>query len=107
DWELLRANGLTHLIAISGFHVGLVGGAFALLGAGSWRLLPALGQWVPRPQAAATAALLGACGYAAVAGFALPTVRTVLMIAVAVAARLWRRPLRIPESLALATIAIV
>src|SRR5690606_14379572 len=46
-------------------------------------------------------------GYAAVAGFALPTVRTVLMIAVAVGARLWRRPLRIAESLALAAIAIV
>lgn len=107
DWELLRATGLTHLIAISGFHVGLVAGFFALLGAALWRLFPALGTVVPRPQAAAAAAFLGALGYAAVAGFALPTVRTVLMIAVAVAARLWRRPLRISESLALAAIAIV
>ena len=107
DWELLRATGLTHLIAISGFHVGLVAGFFALLGAALWRLFPALCILVPRPQAAAAAALLGALGYAAVAGFALPTVRTVLMIAVAVAARLWRRPLTISESLALAAIAIV
>lgn len=107
DWELLRATGLTHLIAISGFHVGLVAGAFALLGAAFWRLVPALGLVVPRPQAAALAAFAGALGYAAVAGFALPTVRTVLMIAVAVGARLWRRPLRIAESLALAAIAIV
>ena len=107
DWELLRATGLTHLIAISGFHVGLVAGFFALLGAGLWRLFPGLCTLVPRPQAAAAAAFLGALGYAAVAGFALPTVRTVLMIAVAVAARLWRRPLRIAESLALAAIAIV
>lgn len=107
DWELLRATGLTHLIAISGFHVGLVAGFFALLGAGLWRLFPGLCTLAPRPQAAAAAAFLGALGYAAVAGFALPTVRTVLMIAVAVAARLWRRPLRIAESLALAAIAIV
>lgn len=107
DWELLRATGLTHLIAISGFHVGLVAGAFALLGAGLWRLLPALCLLAPRPQAAAAAAFAGALGYAAVAGFALPTVRTVLMIAVAVGARLWRRPLRIPEALGLAAIAIV
>ncbi|WP_132999519.1 DNA internalization-related competence protein ComEC/Rec2 [Luteimonas arsenica] len=107
DWELLRATGLTHLIAISGFHVGLVAGFFALLGAALWRLFPALCILVPRPQAAAAVAFLGALGYAAVAGFALPTVRTVLMIAVAVAARLWRRPLRISESLALAAIAIV
>src|SRR5690606_23481116 len=107
DWELLRATGLTHLIAISGFHVGLVAGAFALLGAALWRLCPPLCLLAPRPQAAAAAAFAGALGYAAVAGFALPTVRTVLMIAVAVGARLWRRPLRIPQSLALAAIAIV
>ncbi|MGY0611504.1 DNA internalization-related competence protein ComEC/Rec2 [Luteimonas sp. A501] len=107
DWELLRATGLTHLIAISGFHVGLVAGFFALLGAGLWRLFPALCTVIPRPQAAAAAAFLGALGYAAVAGFALPTVRTVLMIAVVVAARLSRRRLRISESLALAAIAIV
>ncbi|PSD45776.1 hypothetical protein C7E24_13995, partial [Stenotrophomonas maltophilia] len=26
DWEHLRALGLTHLVAISGFHVGVVAG---------------------------------------------------------------------------------
>ncbi len=31
DWEVLRATGLTHLIAISGFHVGLVAGFGALV----------------------------------------------------------------------------
>ncbi len=107
DWERLRATGLTHLIAISGFHVGLVSGFFALLAGGLWRLWPALGRQVPRPQAAAISALLGALAYAAVAGFALPTVRTVLMIAVVVAARLWRRPQRMVDALALATITIL
>ena len=107
DWETLRATGLTHLIAISGFHVGLVAGFFALLASGFWRLLPALARRAPRPQAAAIAALLGASGYAAVAGFALPTVRTLLMIAVVVAARLWRRPLRVADALALAAIAVL
>src|SRR5690606_19237695 len=43
----------------------------------------------------------------AVAGFALPTVRTVLMIAVAVGARLWRRPAGLAQSLGLAAVAIV
>ena len=107
DWEILRASGLTHLIAISGFHVGLVAGFFALCSAGLWRLFPAWARTVPRPQAAGFAALLGACGYAAVAGFALPTVRTVLMIAVVVLARLSRRPARIVDSLALALIAVL
>jgi competence protein ComEC len=107
DWEALRATGLTHLIAISGFHVGLVAGFCALLAAGLWWLLPRLGRTVPRPQAAALGALLGAAGYAAVAGFALPTVRTVLMVAVVVAARLWRRPVGVPGALALAAIAVL
>jgi competence protein ComEC len=31
DWEVLRATGITHLIAISGLHVGLVAGFGALL----------------------------------------------------------------------------
>src|SRR5690606_31600047 len=107
DWATLRAAGLTHLIAISGFHVGLVAGFFALVAAGAWWLLPQLGRWLPRMHAASIAALLGAIAYAAVAGFALPTVRTVLMIGVVVLARLLRRAQRIVDALALAAIAIL
>ncbi|MGY0560652.1 DNA internalization-related competence protein ComEC/Rec2 [Luteimonas sp. A277] len=107
DWEALRATGLTHLIAISGFHVGLVAGFFALIAAGIWKLLPGLGRWLPRPQAAAIVALAGSLVYAAVAGWELPTVRTVLMIGVVVVARLSRRSLRVADSLALAAVAIV
>ena len=107
DWEQLRATGVTHLIAISGFHVGLVAGFLALLVSLLWRLWPALGRRLPRQHAAATAALLGALGYAAVAGFALPTVRTVLMIAIVVAARLARRAQCAADALALAAVAVL
>ena len=107
DWQMLRATGLTHLIAISGFHVGMVAGFVALLVAGIWRLLPWLGRCCPRPHAAAIAAVLGAAGYAAVAGFALPTVRTVLMVAVVAAARLARRPCNVAAALGLAAMAVL
>jgi len=107
DWEALRATGLTHLIAISGFHVGMVGGFFALVATGVWWCLPWLGRGLPRPQAAAIAALLASSVYAAVAGWELPTVRTVLMIAVVVIARLARRHLRIADALGWAAIAVV
>lgn len=107
DWETLRATGLTHLIAISGFHVGLAAGFFALLAAGVWWLLPGLSRWMPRPQAAALVAFVGGLGYAAVAGFELPTVRTVLMIGVVAAARLWRSHASVADALALAAIAIL
>lgn len=107
DWEILRANGLTHLIAISGFHVGLVAGFFALLANVAWWAWPALGRRLPRPLGAGLAAITGAALYTAVAGFALPTVRTALMIGIVVSARLWRRPQRPFEALALAAMGVL
>ncbi len=107
DWEVLRTNGLTHLIAISGFHVGLVAGFGALLGQGLYRALPALGRRWPRPQGSALAALLLAAAYTALAGFALPTVRTLLMIAAVLLARLARREPALSGSLAIALIAVL
>jgi len=107
DWQVLRAAGLTHLIAISGFHVGMVALSTAWLIAGVWRLLPWFGRYCPRPQAVAIGALVGATVYAAVAGFGLPTVRTVLMVAVVVLARLGRRPVDVAGALALAALAVL
>jgi competence protein ComEC len=107
DWATLRATGLTHLIAISGFHVGLVAGFGVLLLLGLYRAFPWLGTRLPRPQAAALAGLLFASGYTALAGFALPTVRTLLMIAVVLAAKLLRRPMRGVDAFALAMISIL
>jgi competence protein ComEC len=107
DWDDLRALGLTHLVAISGFHVGLVAGFAAWLAALGWRGLPRLGRALPRPLASASAAVVGAALYAAVAGFALPTVRTVLMIAVVAMARCARRPCTVGQALALAALVLL
>jgi competence protein ComEC len=106
DWEVLRATGIAHLIAISGLHVGMVAGLGALLAAGLYRLWPGAGLRLPLPQAAALAALASATGYAALAGFALPTVRTLLMIAAALLAVLLRRAGSAWQALALASLAI-
>jgi len=107
DWRLLRAVGLTHLIAISGFHVGLVALGAAWLVQGIWRTAAWWPRWLPRRHAAALAALAAATAYAFVAGGALPTVRTVLMIAVVCLARLARRPVAVLQSLALALLAVL
>ncbi|MFD0726773.1 DNA internalization-related competence protein ComEC/Rec2 [Lysobacter brunescens] len=107
DWSVLRANGLTHLIAISGFHVGLVAGFFALMASATWWLFPLLGRVAPRVQASALAALAGAAIYAAMAGFALPTVRTLLMIAVVAIARLSRRAWRPWSAVAMSVVAML
>ncbi|GAB2501872.1 DNA internalization-related competence protein ComEC/Rec2 [Arenimonas alkanexedens] len=107
DWEILRTTGLTHLIAISGFHVGLVAGFGAWLGRAFYWLLPCLGRYCPRPQGSAAAALLLAAAYTALAGFALPTVRTLLMIAAVVLARCLRRPQTLAQSLSLALLGVL
>ena len=107
DWEVARANGVSHLIAISGFHVGVA----AIFGVGLVWLLyilwPACALYLPRPQAQAAAALLLAGIYSALAGFGLPTVRTLLMIAVVALARCSRRGSRGAHSLALALLLIL
>lgn len=107
DWEVLRATGLTHQIAISGFHVGMVAGLGSLCMVAMYRLVPSWGRRMPRPRAAASAAFFFALGYSALAGFALPTVRTLLMIAAVALLRLLGRPLRTQDAIALAMILVL
>ena len=107
DWEVARANGVPHLIAISGFHVGVA----ALFGIALVRVLylwlPGLALRLPRLPSQATAALLAAGPYGALAGLGLPTVRTLLMIAVVALARCSRRAIGGAQTLGLALVAML
>ncbi len=107
DWSRLRAAGLTHLIAISGFHVGLVAGFCALIASGLCWCWPTLCRVVPRPFVAGGGAVLGAFGYTVLTGMAVPTLRTAVMIAVLVVARCSRRRLRMSDTLALGCIVLL
>ncbi len=107
DWETLRATGLNHQVAISGFHVGIVASFGALIAWLIYWLFPSLGLRWPRPQAQPVMALLFGFGYAAMTGFELPTIRTLLMIVAALLARVWRRPTSVPDALALALLAML
>ncbi|WP_318153413.1 DNA internalization-related competence protein ComEC/Rec2 [Halomonas sp. ML-15] len=77
DWERLNGTGTTHLVVISGLHVGLVAAFALLLGRGMARLVVP-GRWrlVTWPWWLAGAA---AVGYALLAGFAPPAQRAMLM----------------------------
>ena len=107
DWEVARANGIPHLIAISGFHVGVAAGFGALLIYAVWWLWPGLGLRIAFPVAQAPAAFATAVLYGILAGGSLPTVRTVVMIAVVTLTRFGRRASGGPHALALALIAIL
>ena len=104
EWRVLRATGTAHLMAISGLHVGLVAGL--LLGAGRRLWLHWGSPAVSVDAAGAWLAGGGAFIYAALAGFSLPTRRALLMLAVALLAWGWRRPLSPWKGLDLALLGV-
>ena len=107
DWEVARANGIPHLIAISGFHVGVAAGLGALLVRLLGWFFPRLALRVPLAIAAVPAALVTGIFYGVLAGASLPTVRTLSMIAVVALARLGRRSSGGAQTLSLALVAIL
>jgi competence protein ComEC len=109
QWRLLADTGTTHLISISGLHISMVAGLCYMLA--FWAhtllvlLLPRHALW-PAQRTAALAALCSALGYSALAGFSLPTVRSLLMLAVVFCALLYYRQLR-PWQALLTALALV
>lgn len=81
--SVAAATGVSHLLAISGLHISLVGGLVALMVNWGWRRLPAC-QRVPAIVAGAIAGLGAATVYAMLSGFGLPARRALLMLAIAV-----------------------
>ena len=107
DWNVARANGISHLLAISGFHVGVAAVFGAWLCTAIYWLWPALALRCPHAQAQALFALAFASAYGALAGLGMPTVRTMIMIAAFALARCSRRAAGSGHALAVAMIAIL
>ena len=92
NWRVLTATGTNHLLAISGLHIGLVAGMVFFLLRRLWPLSGKLAVAMASPRAAALAAMLAAVVYAALAGFAIPTRRALVMTgAVLLQTLLYRR----------------
>ncbi len=96
DWRVFQRTGVVHLMSISGLHVTMVSGLFFAAAYGLWRRLPRLALRLPARKAAVMIGALGALGYALLAGFAVPTQRTVYMLAVIAAALWWGRNIGVP-----------
>jgi competence protein ComEC len=91
QWETFRRTGTSHLVAISGLHIGLVAGMVFFMTRRVWPRIGSLALWFPAPHAAGVAATFAALAYAALAGFSIPTQRALIMVAVVMAALLLRR----------------
>lgn len=107
DREVLARTGTSHLMAISGLHIGLVAGLALLACRWLWAWLPGPCRRIAPVVAGAWLALVLAGVYAALAGFAIPTRRALLMLAVVLAALCLRRPLRPGRGLALALVVVL
>ena len=89
-WADFRRTGTSHLVAVSGLHIGM-------LGALVFVVLRALCVRLPQPlasfdlEAAAVASVASTAYYSALTGFAIPAQRSLLMIALALALLVSRR----------------
>ena len=107
QWQVLRLSGTSHLLAISGLHIGLA----AALGFFCFRWLWARRAnnllLVPATGAGAIGGFITALFYAGLAGFSIPSQRALIMVATVMLALLIRRSVSSSHILAASLLLIV
>lgn len=88
DWDHYARTGTSHLMAISGLHIGLAAGSVYCL---VWILLAPLFRTANLRDIALVCAAVAAGAYAQLSGFAVPAQRAFLMIFFTVTALMFRR----------------
>ncbi|MFT3720247.1 DNA internalization-related competence protein ComEC/Rec2 [Pseudorhodoferax sp.] len=107
DWDLFRATGVAHLLAVSGLHVTMFAWlATAVLG-WAWRRSARACLWCPAPHAALVGGVALAGAYAVFSGWGVPAQRTLIMLAAVAALRLAGRRWPWPRVLLLAAALVV
>lgn len=107
QWLVLQKTGTSHLMAISGLHVGLVAGITFLLFRFFFASLARFPLYYPAHKAAAIAALFFALFYSLLAGFSLPTQRALLMLSIVTISLILDRRVQPENILALTLIVIL
>lgn len=105
QWDVFRKTGTTHLVVISGSHIGLIAGLVYFLVLKLW----AWTGWLKQsPQkVAAIMAVLVAIFYSGLAGFSVPTQRSVIMLMIAMTAIILQRNSRPFNTVSIALVAVL
>jgi competence protein ComEC len=88
DWDVFRATGVAHLMAISGLHITGLAWLAAVCVGWLWRRSDGVSPqrpwslWLPAPLAARVCGVCAALAYAVFTGWGVPAQRTVWMLAV-------------------------
>lgn len=92
-WQTFIHTGTSHLIAISGLHVGLLAGLIFFLLRWLFSLMPFVTRRIPAQHAAMIGAIIFAGLYSIIAGLAVTTIRAFVMLLVVAIGMLMRRKL--------------
>jgi competence protein ComEC len=103
QWDIFRKTGTIHLLAISGLHIGLISGLIYFL---AIKISVKLSVTSPQ-KIAAISAIAVAIFYSALAGFSVPTQRSLIMLTIVMFAIAWQRNSSAKNTLALAMLAVV
>lgn len=105
QWRVLTNTGTSHLMAISGLHIGLAMLFFYMF---IRRSLPAfVMKQIPAQCIAVTGGAVAACAYALIAGLSIPTQRAIIMLLVLSVMMLIRRNHRSADALGLAVFLVL
>ena len=107
QWQVLARSGTSHLMAISGLHIAMVGAVFAWLGAALQRWRQRHGATGARRDAAVIAGFIASLCYSLLAGWSVPTQRTMVMITCGAATLLLRRRVGVADGLGFCVIAVL
>lgn len=107
QWNVFRATGTSHLVAISGLHVGLLAGFIFFIVRRLWPFCGSAALKLASPRAAAIAALTVATFYAALSGFAVPAQRALIMLSVVMLSIFWRHKVQSSQVLSFALLSVL
>ena len=92
-WQVLRLTGTSHLLAISGLHIGLATAIGFFIFRFLWRLQSKNLLLLTATEAGVIGGFIFALFYASLAGFSIPTQRALIMVTTVMIALIIRRPI--------------